>query len=140
MSKLDPEQAKKDLAQHYAGITDDELQELARDAGSLTDLAKETLRAEIARRKLVIELREEPPAEQQHPSLVAIRAFRDLPQALIAESILDSTQIECFLSDENVIRMDWFWSNALGGIKLLVKEEDAAAAQELLDQKPPPPS
>jgi hypothetical protein len=32
--------------------------------------------------------------------------------------------------------MDWLWSNALEGVKLLVKEEDAQVALELLDQEP----
>jgi hypothetical protein len=69
-------------------------------------------------------------------NLVTIRDFVNLPEALVAKSILDSADIECFLYDENVIRMDWLLSNALGGIKLRVKREDASAALELLDQEP----
>lgn len=67
--------------------------------------------------------------------LVMIRDFVNLPDALLAKTILDSADIECFLYDENIIRMDWLWSNALGGIKLLVKREDASAALELLHQE-----
>jgi hypothetical protein len=29
--------------------------------------------------------------------------------------------------------MDWLWSNALGGIKLLVREKDAQDAAKVLD-------
>jgi hypothetical protein len=47
---------------------------------------------------------------------------------------LDSAAIECFLADENTIRMDWFWSNFLGGIKVCVRKVDADAASTLLDQ------
>jgi hypothetical protein len=68
--------------------------------------------------------------------LVMIRDYVNLPDALLAKTILDSADIECFLYDENVIRMDWLLSNALGGIKLRVKREDASAALELLDQEP----
>jgi transposase-like protein len=30
--------------------------------------------------------------------------------------------------------MDWLWSNALGGVRLFVKDSDASAAEELLNQ------
>jgi hypothetical protein len=36
-----------------------------------------------------------------------------------------------------MIRMDWFISNLLGGIKLKVGAEDVAAASEILDQPIP---
>jgi hypothetical protein len=48
-----------------------------------------------------------------HPNLVTLCRFRDIPAALLAKSILDSEGIECFLADENTIRMDWLWSNML---------------------------
>jgi len=136
MSKSDPEATRKSLAERYAHITEDELRGLADNAGSLTDLAKGVLKAELFRRGLAVELRDPSVIDERHPSLVTLRKFRDLPAALLAKSILDSAEIECFLCDENVIRMDWLWSNALGGIRLLVKEEDASVALELLDQKP----
>jgi hypothetical protein len=66
--------------------------------------------------------------------LVLLRRFRDLPDAFLFQSILDSAEIECFLADENTIRMDWFWSNALGGIKLCVRATDAETASSLLAQ------
>lgn len=137
MAKSDPEAESKRLAEYYAAATDEELHRLADDAGSLTDPAKEALRDELSRRGAKVELRDSPVAEERLPRLVTIRTFRDVPNALLAKSVLESAQIPCFLSDENLIRMDWFWSNALGGIKLLVKEEDASAASELLDQQPP---
>jgi Putative prokaryotic signal transducing protein len=71
------------------------------------------------------------------PKLVTVREFRDLPEALLAKSVLDSEGIESYLFDENMIRLDWFLSYALGGIKLRVKEEDAKEARELLEQGPP---
>ena len=116
-----------------------ELRELARDAESLTDAAQETLKAELSKRKLNVAL-EYPVGnadEKAHPNLVTLRQFRDIPAALLAKSVLDSEGIECFLADENTIRMDWLWSNLLGGVKLWVKEEDAGRASELLAQKSP---
>jgi hypothetical protein len=48
---------------------------------------------------------------------VMLRRYRDLPEAVIVKSILDTEGIDCVLSDENLVRMDWFWSNLLGGVK-----------------------
>jgi hypothetical protein len=65
-------------------------------------------------------------------NLVVLRRFRDMPDALLAWSILDSTGMESFLIDEITIRMDWLWSNLLGGIKICVKPEDAEEALQVL--------
>ncbi len=65
---------------------------------------------------------------------VMIRRYRDLPDASIAKSVLDSAGIESILVDENIVRLDWLWSNLVGGIKLLVREEDADTANRLLNQ------
>ena len=65
---------------------------------------------------------------------VLLRRFRDLPDAFLFQSILDSADIECFLGDENTIRMNWFWSNLLGGIKLFVRAADVDAALALFVQ------
>jgi len=69
--------------------------------------------------------------------LVAICRFRDLLEALLAKGSLQSAGIECFLTDDNMVRMDWFISNLLGGIKLAVNQEDAEAATAFLDEPMP---
>lgn len=93
------------LAELYTGMDEVELRELAQDAGSLTDAARETLKAGLSKRKLDVAL--EYPAEKAdeppHPELVTLRQFRDIPAALLAKSVLDSEGIECFLADENII-------------------------------------
>jgi putative signal transducing protein len=75
--------------------------------------------------------------EKEQRQFVILRRYRDLPEAVVVKSILDSEGIECFLSDENLIRMDWFWSGLLGGVKLWVKQQDVDEAQNLIDQSPP---
>ena len=60
-----------------------------------------------------------------------------MPDAFLYISLLDSAGIECYLADENTIRMDWFWSNLLGRIKLCVRKADADEASSLLDQGVP---
>ena len=72
-----------------------------------------------------------PGAPYQDQHLVLLRRFRDLPDAYLFKSILDSAGIECFLGDENTIRMNWFWSNLLGGVKLFVSSADTDTASAL---------
>jgi hypothetical protein len=73
-------------------------------------------------------------SQYENQRFLVLSRFRDMPDAFLSNSILRSAAIECFLADENTIRMDWFWSNFLGGIKLCVREADADAAPSLLDQ------
>src|SRR6202049_5208465 len=75
--------------------------------------------------------------EQEQKEFVILRRYRDLPDAVVVKSILDFSGIECFLTDENLIRMDWFWSGLLGGVKLCVRQQDIEEAQNLIDQSPP---
>jgi Putative prokaryotic signal transducing protein len=75
--------------------------------------------------------------EEEQGQFGILRRYRDLPEAVVVKSILDSDGIECFLTDENLIRMDWFWSGLLVGVKLWVKQQDVDEAQNLIDQSPP---
>ncbi len=137
MQRLNSEDERKRLAEVYAAATEDELRKLADQAFTLTDTARAVLAREIKRRELPTELRLAPEAEEPPEDFATIRTFTVLADALLAKTVLDSAEIECFLFDENVIRMDWFYSNAVGGVKLLVRARDAAAATELLNQKSP---
>jgi len=60
-----------------------------------------------------------------------------MPAAFVEKSVLEDAGIECYLQDDNVVRMDWLWSNAMGGIKLIVREKDAGDAEKILSQEPP---
>jgi hypothetical protein len=137
-----PKRERNRLAQLYAALSDGELQRLAGETESLTDEARAALALEMARRNIPRETAGE--AEDSPPGgraklrdLLTIRQFRDLPEALLAKSVLDSAGIECFLGDDNLIRMDWLWSNLLGGIKLRVRQEDALEASRLLEGDAP---
>lgn len=65
-------------------------------------------------------------------ALVTVASFRDLSEALVAKGKLDAADIPCTLADDNIVRMDWFWSNLMGGVKLNVPESQAETAYELL--------
>jgi DNA-directed RNA polymerase subunit M/transcription elongation factor TFIIS len=136
-SKIDPEEERQRLARVYAEMPDLQLEELAVEAESLTDPARDALRAEIARRNLDTALQvAHPTADHPAQSYVMVRSFRDLPLAELARAALEAEGIECFLFDDNTISMDWFYSYAIGGVKLLVREEDAVKALEILNQPP----
>ncbi|MFZ0759175.1 MAG: DUF2007 domain-containing protein [Candidatus Sulfotelmatobacter sp.] len=132
-----PEQReRRRLADNYAGMTDGELQKLAQSAESLTELAWDALEDEMDRRHLEFAEEAAPKSwrKMEVRELVTIRQFRDLPEALLAKGSLESAGIECFLADENLVRLDWFISNFIGGIKLNVRAADAENAQKLLDE------
>jgi len=134
MPGSDEGEERERLSRAYTGLTNEELQKVANEAVSLTDVARACLREEINRRGRATELRDTPEGEDrvEQRDLVMIRRFRDLPEALLAKGSLDSAGIECFLADDNMIRMDWFISNLLGGIKLMVEPQHAAEATALL--------
>jgi len=135
VSNLDESKERLRLAGTYAGMTDGELQHLARDPESLTEAAWEMLDEELDRRNLELPAQTiNPEPELDLRTLVTIRQFRDLPEALLAKGSLESAGIECFLRDDNLVRLDWFISNFVGGVKLCVKPEDAETAQKLLDE------
>jgi hypothetical protein len=76
-----------------------------------------------------------PEDELNFRELVTIRKFRDLPEALLAQGRLESSGIESFLADDNMVRMDWLISNLLGGVKLKVEEANVEIAEEILSQE-----
>jgi hypothetical protein len=132
------------LAEIYAGMSSRELQQLAHDHSSLTETARNTLAAELARRggnllQKQDDAQDVPDGSEQFEFCdpVTIRRFRDLPEALLAKGSLESAGIPCALADDNMVRLDWFISNLIGGVKLQVNPEDAAAAAEILDQPIP---
>jgi len=136
MATRETEKERWRLAQLYGRMSEGEVERLAADAGSLSDAAKWALKLDLARRGLSTQLAESAPAPEarEHSKIVNLRKYMTLPEALLAKSILDSAGIESFLGDQNIIRMDWFLSNALGGVKLRVREEDAEEAAALLDK------
>jgi hypothetical protein len=124
------------FAAQYAHMSDGELIKLALESSALSDVAWDALEDELDRRHLEIP---EPELVQQivvpeMRDLVVLRAFRDVPEALLAKGSLQAYGIECFLADENMVRMDWFISNLLGGIKLLVQPADFSKASRILNE------
>ena len=127
------------LAARYAEMRDDELQRVAGDAASHAEAAQRALASELSRRHLAAPLSKTDPGDDRFDEIdaagsvpVTLRRFRDLPEAFFAKGSLESAGIERHLVDENMVRMDWFISNLLGGVKLQVRPEDVAEATEIL--------
>jgi len=66
--------------------------------------------------------------------LITIRTFQNHFSAHILLTKLRSLGIECFLKDEFTVTIDPVLSNAVGGIKLVVKKENAEEACAILQQ------
>jgi hypothetical protein len=138
MTMPTPEQERARVASVYSAISDEELAQIAGSGDELSDVAHEALLAEAEQRGLKLTIA--PPVGEdvyEFNDTVTLRQFRDLPEALLAKGGLESAGIQAYLVDDNMIRMDWFISNLLGGIKLKVRPEDAEAAAEILDQSIP---
>lgn len=141
MSMIDPEKERERLAQMYAAMTPEQLEKIADESEELSDEAWAALNEELIRRGLTplspkIEA-DDAPYDPGEPSAVLLRRFRDLPEALLAKGRLETAGINCFLSDDNMVRLDWFISNLLGGVKLMVDAADFEEAESILNQPTP---
>jgi hypothetical protein len=137
------------LVERFSEMHDGELEAIAADANSLTDLARQALQGEISRRRLAFKLAPDATTKTEsnasriaeHPGiteveyreLVTIRSFNDLAGASLAKGFLESAGIEAFVIGDYVAQQaGWFGAAAYGGIKLQVSIEDVEAAGRLL--------
>ena len=119
-------------------MSNEELEKLASAGYELSDIALAVLQAEISRRGVPILIDSHPgTAVYELKDTVVVRQFRDLHEALLAKGCLESAGISADLVDDNMVRLDWFYSNLIGGVKLKVRKEDADTAIQILDQPIP---
>ena len=64
--------------------------------------------------------------------IVTIRTFDNYFLANILLTRLRDSGVQCYLKDEYTVTIDPLLSNAIGGIKLVVRKEDEAGALEML--------
>ena len=64
--------------------------------------------------------------------LVTVKTFDNYFSANIILTRLQAEGIECYLKDENTVTIDPILSNAIGGIKLVVKKDDELTVTKLL--------
>jgi DNA-directed RNA polymerase subunit RPC12/RpoP len=66
--------------------------------------------------------------------LVLLQSFTNYIDAHIVLGRLQAQGIRCWLKDENVVTVYPIWTNAAGGIKLMVAEDQFTEAQKLLTE------
>ena len=66
--------------------------------------------------------------------LITARIFDNPIDAHLLKSKLESEGIYCYLKDEHTITIDPLVSNAIGGIKLQIKNEDVEKAKKVLKE------
>lgn len=139
MTLMDPEAERKRLTEVYALQSDEELATVAKQGYELTDDARELLRAELVKRGLYTgQLEEVAQAAAQDSAefrdLVEIRRFWNLLEGQLAKGLLEAAGIEAFLFDDNMLRLDWFNANAIGGVKLRVDAQNVEAANRVFEE------
>src|SRR5262249_53382009 len=118
MTKQETERAR--LARTYSEMSDEALKELSGDAGSLTEIAKEVLTSEIASRGIEVRNVAVTEPRQHSGPLLMVKRFRDLPEAFVARSILDSADIDSFLVGGNLVGICLFLFNFICRDELIV--------------------
>ena len=126
-----------ELAAQLRAMSDEEMLQLGGQYTSLTDEAQAYVRSEFRHRNLEIPDAKEDPPVYEAQNVRIVRRYRDQAEALMARSVLESAGIACYLRDENTIRIEWVWSNLMGGMRLQVAENDVEAAEAILSQPIP---
>jgi predicted RNA-binding Zn-ribbon protein involved in translation (DUF1610 family) len=65
--------------------------------------------------------------------LSIIEQFTSIGEAEAAATALDAAGIDIALFDDEIVRIDWLYSNAVGGVKIIVRDEDYDTAADVLD-------
>lgn len=64
--------------------------------------------------------------------MIVVARFSFPHEAHIARASLDSVGIESYIADEHTVNTQWLYSNAIGGVRLMVAESDAEDAKQIL--------
>jgi hypothetical protein len=135
----------RDNRVNYGDLSHRQLMRVAENYASLAPERQAALREQFAQRGLEPPVMEDTESETANDGLslvpddqlVTVARYRDMPEAIVARSVLEAAGIDCLLRDENTVRMDWLWSNMIGGMRLQVTTENEAEARELLAQPMP---
>lgn len=66
--------------------------------------------------------------------LLILQSFNNYMDAHLLMARLESEGIECWLQDENTVTINPVWTNAVGGIKLMVSREDYQRAVDIFKE------
>lgn len=69
--------------------------------------------------------------------MLTVATFSKPEEAHLLRMRLEAGGIPAFVQDENMVQMNWLYSNAIGGVRVQIREEDVSQAKELLNQECP---
>jgi hypothetical protein len=61
-----------------------------------------------------------------------IATFNKPEEAHLFRTRLEAVGVPAFVLDENMVQLDWLYSNAIGGVRVQVADEDFEATKEFL--------
>ena len=64
--------------------------------------------------------------------MTVVARYTSLGEAAAAQSALDAAGIDVTIADEEIVALNWLYSNAVGGVKVVVPDEDAESAAAVL--------
>jgi hypothetical protein len=147
MDDLNPVEESRRLQEHYARLSDDELRAVADEGYNLTDVAKQSLQAEILGRGLRIQLKSAPAPPEPDPAnndfdpsdldLVVVNRVWDLTEARQLKSILDDARVPSYLGPDNIENVDTFRGSFDRGVDLKVRYVDNQRALQAISQSLP---
>lgn len=65
-------------------------------------------------------------------TLITIATYANISELAVAKGRLEADGIECFVQDELTVQVYNFYDQAVGGVKLQVKQEDVETARRIL--------
>lgn len=68
--------------------------------------------------------------------MITVASFSKPEEAHLLRMRLEAGGVPAFVLDENMVQMDWMFSNAIGGVRVVIEDGDAGAAREILSAPP----
>ncbi|MFY2508533.1 DUF2007 domain-containing protein [Vibrio pectenicida] len=65
--------------------------------------------------------------------MVVVARFSFPHEAHIAKTSLEAAGIESYIADEHTVNTQWLYSNAIGGVRLMIAEQHLEQASIILD-------
>ncbi len=135
------------LKELYLQMSDDELELIAHDGYDLTDVARQALQGEIARRGLKLELEKAPESAPEpegnavpNPddlNLVTLQQVWDREEAKNAKNLLNENGLPAFFGPANVENIEEVAGNFQRGVDVKVRYVDSDRATAVLSRALP---
>ncbi len=63
--------------------------------------------------------------------MITIARFSKPEEAHLLRLRLEAGGVSAYIQDENMVQMDWLYSNAIGGVRVQISEDDIEDAHEI---------